>query len=256
MASHRKTTDALLGELTASIQSVLGGDLLGVYLYGSYVSGGYVRGVSDLDLVAVTSAEVPAIDLAGLDRAHIAFVGRHPEWNDRVEIVYIGRADLWSFRTASGRLAVISPGEPFHVRDERVAEWLQNWYLVRETGLVLYGPPAAALVPPVAWSEFVAAAVRYAAQLSDTSLAGSSPGALAYTILTLCRAHMTVAAQTHGSKVQAAAWERERLPEWAWLIEAALRCRLSRGTEGLADAPTRAAATDFVALLAARIAQA
>jgi hypothetical protein len=143
---------------------------------------------------------------------------------------YVGRATLEAFRTSPGSLAVISPGEPFHVRDDRVAEWLQNWYLLRETGVPLYGAEAAATVPPIAWAEFVAATVRYADELRNRSRLGAGGGVLAYTILTLCRALRTVRTQTHGSKQEAAAWTRERMPEWAPLIDAALECRLSRGT--------------------------
>jgi predicted nucleotidyltransferase len=253
MDSSNMTVDSLLGALVASIHGVLGADLVGIYLYGSYVSGGFDPGVSDLDLVTVTSGEAGAIDLAGLDRVHGGLVDRHPEWSDRIEIVYIGYAALRSFRTSHGRLAVISPGEPFHLRDERVVEWLQNWYLIRETGVTLYGPPADAMVSPIAWTEFVAAAVRYAQQISAGSLAEASPGALAYSVLTLCRAHRTVQAQVHGSKQEAGAWEREQMPEWAWLIDAALRCRLSRGRAGFDDRATRDAAEEFIALLASRI---
>src|SRR5450756_1549996 len=107
--------------LVSEIQGVLGDDLVGLYLYGSSVTGGFDPGVSDIDLVAVTSPEVGALDLAGFEQMQHAFVSRYPEWGDRLEIVYVGRATLQSFRTSPGSLAVISPGEPFHVRDERVA---------------------------------------------------------------------------------------------------------------------------------------
>jgi len=239
--------------LASEIQGVLGDDLVGLYLYGSSVTGGFDPGVSDIDLVAVTSPEVGALDLASLERMQHAFVSRYPEWSDRLEIVYVGRATLQSFRTSPGSLAVISPGEPFHVRDERVAEWLQNWYLVREAGICLYGADAAAIVPPIAWTEFVAATVRYADEVRNRSSPGAGGGVLAYTILTMCRALRTVRTQTHGSKQEAAAWTRERMPEWAWLIDAALKCRLSRGTIGFEDERSRAAAETFIVFLADEI---
>ena len=113
---------------------------------GSYVSDGFVTGVSDVDVVVVTSVEADALDLVGLASIHDGLVGRRPEWSDRVEVVYIGQATLRSYRSSLGRLAVISPGEPFQLRDDRVAEWVQNWYLVRETGRALDGPPPAAVV--------------------------------------------------------------------------------------------------------------
>jgi Domain of unknown function (DUF4111)/Nucleotidyltransferase domain len=239
--------------LVSEMWGVLGDDLVGLYLYGSSVSGGFDPGVSDIDLVAVTSPEVEALDLARLEQMHNALVNRYPEWSDRLEIVYIGRATLGSFRTSPGSLAVISPGEPFHVRHERVAEWLQNWYLVRETGVRLYGAEAAAIVPPIAWTEFVAATVLYADELRDRSRVGVGGDVIAYTILTMCRALRTVRTGTHGSKQEAAARTRERMPEWAPLIDAALECRLSRGTIGFEDERSRAAAETFIALLAAEI---
>jgi predicted nucleotidyltransferase len=247
------TVDALLKDLVSSIHAVLRDDLVGVYLYGSYVSGGFDPGVSDLDLVAVTSAEVESLELASLERMHRDFIDRHPEWDDRIEVVYVGRATLASFRTSPGRLAVISPGEPFHLRDELVVEWVQNWYLVREAGIVLHGPPAAELIPPVAWSEFAAAARRYSDQIASQRLGDASPGALAYDVLTLCRALTTVQTQAHVSKHDGAIWTRERMPEWARVIDTALRVRRSRGTAGFDDPESRAAAIAFIRLVATRV---
>jgi predicted nucleotidyltransferase len=169
------SVDRLLTGLVESVRDVLGEDLLGMYLYGSYVSGGFDPGVSDLDLVVVTSQEPEEFDLDALGRVHGAFVSANPDWTDRLEIVYISQAALASFRTSDARLAVISPGEPFHLRDDRVVEWLQNWYLIRETGVVLFGPPAASLVPPISMAEFVAAAARYADQISTTPLPAPAP---------------------------------------------------------------------------------
>jgi predicted nucleotidyltransferase len=253
MNLEQRQAAAVAESLVSEILGVLGDDLVGLYLYGSSVSGGFDPNVSDIDLVAVTSPEVEAVDLAGLEQMQNAFVGRYPERLDRLEIVYIGRATLESFRTSPGSLAVISPGEPFHVRDERVAEWLQNWYLVQETSIRLYGVDAAAIVPPIAWAEFVAATVRYADEVRNRSRIRASAGVLAYAILTMCRALRTVRTQTHSSKQEAAAWTRERMPGWAPLIDAALACRLSRGTIGFDDERSRAAGETFIAFLADQI---
>jgi hypothetical protein len=253
MDSAQPIVAALLEELVSDLRATLGDDLVGIYLCGSYVSGDFDPGVSDLDLVAVTSHDPEKIDLAGLGRTHRAFARRHPDWSDRIETVYIGQDALWSFRASAGRLAVISPGEPFHLREEPPAEWVQNWYLVQETGVVLFGPPAASLIPPVAWPEFVAASVRYAGEIASKSLDEFSPGYLAYTVLTMCRAQRTVETGTHGSKQEAAAWAGERSPEWSRLIDAALRCRLSGGTVGFDDPVTRSEAGKFIRQVAAQI---
>lgn len=243
----------LLDALVSGICGVLGDDLVALYLYGSSVSGGFDPGISDVDLVAVTSPEIEAIDLPGLGRMHHGLVSRYPDWKDRIEVVYLSRATLESFRTSAGALAVISPGEPFHVRDDRASEWLQNWYLLRETGVCLYGLDPAAIVPPIAWTEFVAATVRYADEVRNRSRVGAGRGALAYTILTMCRALRTVRLGAAGSKQEGAAWICGRMPEWAWLVDAALECRQSQGTIGFADEASRAAAETFIRLVADEI---
>jgi aminoglycoside adenylyltransferase-like protein len=107
-------------------------------------------------------------------------------------------------------------------------------------------PDPADVIPRIPWTEFVDAAARYASEIRARSHQDASPGALAYTILTICRALRTVRAQIHGSKQEAAAWTRELMPEWAWLIDCALRCRRSRGTSGFDDDGTRAAAHAFI----------
>jgi predicted nucleotidyltransferase len=246
---RRRPASDIVDALTRAIQDVLGDDLLAFYLYGSVVTGGFDAGVSDVDLVAVTASEVTDLDLAGLERMHDEFAEQHTEWRDRIEVVYVGRATLASFRTNAGSLAVISPGEPFHVAADGPADWIQNWYLVRETGMVLAGPPPDALVPLVSWAEFVAATARYATEVRSRQRTEASSGSLAYTVLTMCRALRVVLAQTHGSKQEAAAWARERMPEGDWLIDASLACRLSGGTVGLDDQPSRDAVEVFVALV-------
>jgi predicted nucleotidyltransferase len=252
MDSERSAVAPLLGELVADIRAALGDDLMAIYLFGSYVAGDFEPGVSDLDLVAVSARQLHEIDLVRLGGTHQSFAGRHPEWGDRIEVVYIGVDALRSFRTSRGRLAVISPGEPFHLRDERPAEWIQNWYLVRETGVALFGPVATSLVPPVAWPEFVAALRRYAREIAARSLDDVIPGQLAYNVLTICRALRAVETDTVSSKRDAAAWVRERDPDRAGLIDAALRCRLSGGVIGFDDPESRSEAVAFIRQVADR----
>jgi hypothetical protein len=103
-------------------------------------------------------------------------------------------------------------------------------------------------------AEFVAAAARYADQISRQRLRDATPGARAYAVVTISRALRTVETQAHASKHEGAAWARERMPEWAWLIDEALRCRLSKGALGFEDERSRAGAEEFIAEVAARIA--
>lgn len=253
MGHEAQAPAELLEALLSGINAVLGDDLIAVWLFGSSVTGGFDPAVSDIDLIAVTSPSIEAVDLSGLERLHQRLAGRHPDWEDRIEVVYVSRGALETFRTSVGGLAVISPGEPLHIRDDRLSAWLQTWYLVRETGVSLYGPGPAAIVPTITKTEFIAAIAHYAGELRDRSRAGVHGGAIAYTILTMCRALLTVRLRRVESKQEAAAWARERMPGWAWLIDAALQCRRSRGAIGFEDAASRAGAEAFIGIVADEI---
>jgi predicted nucleotidyltransferase len=238
--------------LTTEIKATLGEQLLGLYLYGSYVRGGFDPDISDLDLLAVTAEDVERLDLPALEQMHADFVRRHPEWTDRLDVIYIGRRTLDSFRTNQGSLAVISPGEPFHVTGP-VADWMMNWYHVLESGVTLSGPEPAALIPAISWDEFAAAVARYVEWFTSEIAAGRGAGYRAYAVLSTCRALYAVRNGRPASKQEAAAWTKKRMPDWAWLIDAALRARLAHGS-GFNDERTLVAANAFIDLVAKEIA--
>ena len=240
---------SIVEPLAVEIRAHLGDELVGLYLYGSAATGGFDPHASDIDLVAVTVSEIGALDLGDLERMHAAFVPRHPDWDDRIEVAYVGQATLRTFRDG-GALAVISPGEPLHRRDDADL-WLQNWYLVRESGITFYGPEPASVVPSISRAEFVASVARYADEVCQRDVRSITPGARAYTVLTLCRAWRTLATGTPCSKQEGAAWARVHVPEWAWLIDAALACRLAGGTTGFADEPTLVATDKLMQQVAA-----
>ncbi len=237
--------DVPVAVLSDALTDALGNELVGLYAYGSAVSGGFDPGVSDIDLVAVTAHPATALDFEALDHVHREFVRRHAAWENRLEIVYIGSADLRGFRASEADLAVISPGEPFHLSGP-VSDWLQNWYLVRETGVTLAGRTAADVVPPISHAEYLGAVASYARWLATQDLDTLSPGSLAYAVLSECRAICTIRTGQPCSKQEGAAWLRAHAPQHTWLLDRALGCRRSGGKIGFHDAPTRSAAARFV----------
>jgi hypothetical protein len=218
-----------------------------VYLYGSAVVGGFAPGVSDIDLLVVLERDLDDATSALLRTFHAKVTEQHPDWDDRLELVYVGRGTLANFRSG-GSLGVISPGEPFHLRDG-VELWISNFYQVRETGVTVFGPPPADTVPPVSWSEFRTEIRRYADEVCSRDLPEATPDGRAYCVLTMCRAFATIRDDRAYSKDEAAALVRSSMPEWAWLIDEAVSCRLSRGRSGFADERTIEAARRFVALV-------
>jgi streptomycin 3"-adenylyltransferase len=225
---------ALLPDLVADLEQTLGGDLAAVWLYGSAVTGGFDAGSSDLDLVIVTEADVGTIDLARLNAIHGRLAAREPDWADRLDLAYVSRSTLAAFRWG-GLVASISHDDPLQLYDE-ADEWLQTWYLARETGLAVVGPAPRNVIPPISSKAFVRAVVRSSLELADRARGDARDGWRAYTLLTLCRVLASMATGSIVSKQQAAAAVERRRPELRPAVEAALAFRAGRGRVPTADA--------------------
>ncbi|MBZ0302859.1 MAG: DUF4111 domain-containing protein [Anaerolineae bacterium] len=244
--------NALLDLLRENLQTVLGARLVGLYLYGSLVAGDF-DAVSDIDLLAATSGELDAAAFDALDRMQRDFVAQHPQWHDRIEIVYLSLQALRTFRTQTSRVAVISPGEPFHFK-EAGREWLMNWYIVREQGVTLLGPPPETLIDPISTDEFIQVVKEHVESWDKWVLDLRDTPGQAYAILTLCRALYACQHGQQASKRRAALWTAEALPEWSETIQNALRWRQESRT-GIPTNPeaTVAETQRFVQAVRARI---
>lgn len=216
--------DELLRELLDRIQHILGAKLIGLYLYGSLVTGDFDHGISDIDLLAATSADVAGQDFDRLQRMHQDFAAEHTAWNDRIEVAYVSVDALRTFRSQASPIAVISPGEPFHIK-EAGRDWLINWWVVRERGVALFGPFATALIDPISKQEFLRAVREQTVAWQAWIDHMRERKAQAYAILTMCRALYAYTNGEQVSKKQAAEWAQVRLPQWAPLIQQALEWR-------------------------------
>jgi hypothetical protein len=229
--------DGCLRRLTAGLQTLLGGDLVGLYVFGSVVSRAFVDGVSDVDLVAILDGPPTTSQLEALAEMHGRIVEETPEWEERVEVVYVSRAALDGFRGEPHRAARISPGEPFHaIEVDRT--WILDWYPLRQDGFAIVGPPPDAYVPPIALEEYVEAAREHVLTWPLTIDAMPSRGSQAYAILTACRALRTVETGEPSSKREAAAGVIAGAPELEPAIREALvwhdRSRLEGDADGAA----------------------
>ena len=136
---------------------------------------------------------------------HARFVEDYPAWEDRIEVAYVPAPALWNFRIWTDQIAVVSPGEPFHLKAAG-KDWLINWYMVCEVGVTLCGPPPRALIPEISQSEFVEAVRKQAAEWKEWVYKMRTPGAQSYGVLTLCRALYSHAHGRQASKKRAALW--------------------------------------------------
>jgi hypothetical protein len=246
---------ALLDRLRDRIQAVLAGDLIGLYLYGSLVWGDFDPAISDIDLLAVTAGVLGSAELSALEQMHADFAAAHPAWDNRVEVAYVSASALQTFKTQPSEIAVISPGEPFHTKSA-AADWLINWYFVRERGVTLAGPPPQSIIIPIAKAEFIQAVRNQARSWRGWVERAAHRKAQAYAILTLCRALYVVRNGEQVSKLRAAQWAQRELPEWSALIASALAWRAAPDDPAVDHAATLPATRQFVHFVADLIAPA
>ncbi|HEY0733881.1 MAG TPA: aminoglycoside adenylyltransferase domain-containing protein [Herpetosiphonaceae bacterium] len=217
--------DEILHTLRRQIQQALGEQLVGLYLYGSLVTGDFDHTISDIDLLAVTGDQIDGQTFDRLDRMHVEFVAGHPVWNDRIEIAYLAQPALETFRSQSSTIAIISPGEPFHLK-EAGKDWLINWWVVRKYGVALAGPQPAEVIAPISQAEYLRAVreqvLAWGGYIVETRY---SRPFQAYAILTLCRALYATTNGEQVSKRQAGLWAAEHFPQWSALIHNALAWR-------------------------------
>jgi hypothetical protein len=245
-----ESVEPLLDELRHEIGSALGTRLVGLYLYGSHVTGGSLVGVSDLDLLAATNGDLTFDELDRLKAMHASFVERHPKWRDRIEVAYLSTDALASFKERRSQIAVISPGEPLHFRDEGAgADWLMNWHLVRTGGRTVHGPEPESLIAPTKHEEFVESLREHIRMGEPWAAHARTRKGVSYVSLTLCRTLVAVKTGRHSSKPEAAEWVKHVYPRWAALVDWALAARIDPDGERPAGASSIAemrAFFDFV----------
>jgi predicted nucleotidyltransferase len=214
-----------LEQLTSALESHLGTGLLGLYLFGSLAAGGFYPGKSDLDLMAVTAASVEEGEqLDALRTLHDAFVFERPAWVERVEVSYVALDVLRTFGDRpNGRVAVICPGEPLHIRDAGF-EFTLDWHSVCTQGETIFGPQPLDLGPnvsPGAYRRAVEALLKEWPSRVRAPWVAYVPAHQGYVVLTLCRALYGLATGEQATKEEAAAWAAARYPEWASFINEA-----------------------------------
>ena len=235
----------VLERLVAGVSLALRDSLIGIYLYGSLVTEDFDAQVSDLDLVVILNQGLDDAGFRALHNLHQQVIRRFPEWDDRLELAYISLGALKTFRERNSRIAIISPGEPFHQVDAG-HDWLISWYMLRETSVALYGPDIVSLIEPIEPAHYIDAVRTHIEAYRDSAMSAESKSFLSYIVLTTARGLYTVLHNQPTSKIKSAAWAAQSFPQWATLIDQALRWRVDPGTDALMPDDIRPRVQAFV----------
>ena len=205
-----------LERLVAELQSHLGAGLVGAYLHGSLAMGAFDPGRSDIDVLAVCAGPLPAPDRRSLGDALVAL--------DRPG------SDLEFSLVTEAAVGTPSPSPPFEVHvtthdqppvmdggsDSSDPDLVVHVAMSRERGRALAGPDPKVLFPQPDRALLLGAFLadlRWARDEGAAAWEGHREPALssmAYRVLNAARSWRYVETGALGSKVEGAAWVRQR----------------------------------------------
>lgn len=240
----------ILEVLHQRIPQVLGDNLEGLYVKGSLVLGDFNPETSDVDLLVVIKEPVSEEDFPALVEMHDEIQTLPNPYAHELELAYIPIHAIQSFETRR-RYPALERGEKQKLKGKSLgANWILEFWTVREHGVILYGPDPKTLIPPI-FPDQIMGAVRTV--LAEDWLAWvdtwddpewpTHQGEMRFVVETMCRASYTLEYARVSSKPVAVRWALEALAEpWPALI----RHSQSWATGGVATPQTVSEVEAFV----------
>ena len=236
--------NAVLRDLLAGVQAVLGDHLVGMYLEGSLANGDFDES-SDIDFVVVTDVYLGAErakDLfAALYNLHVRIAAGASPWVIQLEGSYLSQHALRRYDLAGALHPNIERGVGERLKLVKHDEsWATHRLILRERGITLVGPAPQTLMDPVTPDDLrlgmLVVLREWATPLLTNPAPMESPGYQSYIVLSLCRILYTLRHGTVVSKRVAAQWAITTLGKpWDALIEQALETRQSGEWAGQVD---------------------
>jgi predicted nucleotidyltransferase len=217
--------NSVLELLLAGLRDTLGNYFVGLYLQGSLASGDFDPGHSDIDFLVVTTEELPEKMLPALETMHHRIWDSGLEWAKKLEGSYMPKNSLYLYNPEDPPRPGIFEGNFLVFRHE--IHWVINRHILRESGVVVYGPPLRPMIAPVTTEEIRRAVITglldaWTEKLDEREWL-KPPGHQPYIALTCCRALYTLEHGEIMSKAVSARWAMRTLDtKWRNLIKNAL----------------------------------
>jgi predicted nucleotidyltransferase len=236
-----KDINALLLFMLTKIQAILGDQLAGFYLYGSLSSGDFDPTSSDVDFLVVTREDMSEEIFESLRDMHAIIATSNLPYANYIEGSYIPLKALQRYDPHDAHHPTIGIDWPFRVAFHG-SNWILERYILREHGVIVYGPSPQTLIDPVTPEEMRIAVCEqlknfWSAQLDKPEWLRTRDYQ-AFAVLTLCRALYTLHHGTVCSKPQAALWAQETYPQWKPIIERSLLWRTQHEEDDLTETMT------------------
>ena len=234
-----RDVNTLLQDFLARVQAILKEKLVGFYLYGSLSLGDFEPGSSDIDFLIVTTEELAGPVLDELREMHASIAASGNPYVQRLEGSYISRAALQRYDPDDAHHPTIGVDWEFQVA-KHGSNWIIERHIVRERGVIVWGPSPKSLIDPVSPRELRTAVYEALGNFWQQQLTGPEwlrpRDYQAFAILTVCRALYTLSRGDIVSKPEAAAWALQTLDSnWHPLIKRALTWRHQQDKDALTE---------------------
>ena len=222
--------NALLRELLASVQAILGNHFVGMYVEGSLANGDFDQD-SDVDFVVVTDEDISSEEFAALHAMHARIAAMDSPWAIQLEGSYLSRHTLRRHDPAHMMHPNIERGRGEQLKLKlHDAGWVVHRAILCERGITLVGPDPHTLIDPISPAD-LRQPMRGLLQIWSNEILAepiwiSQRGGQSYVVLSFCRMLYTLQHSAIVSKRAAARWAQETLgPQWSPLIERAWDAR-------------------------------
>ena len=139
--------NTVLVELVTHIQNILGPNFLAAYLQGSFAHGGWDE-QSDVDFLVVIDQDLSDTALAQLQDMHPRIHEIDSYWAKHLEGSYFPKELLRDEDPDHTPIWYLDNGATELILDGHDNELVVRW-VVREKGIIIFGPPATDLIAPI-----------------------------------------------------------------------------------------------------------
>lgn len=219
----------LLSRFTGEVRQAVGDNLAAVYLQGSFALGDADE-FSDVDFLVLTNRELSAQETDALQQMHGRLFDADTSWAQHLEGSYAPNDVYRRVDPERQSFLFLDNGSRELVRDSHCNTAVVRWIL-RENGIVLFGPSPRELIDPVADDDLRREALSALREYVEWAPKPTTAGPMSrwkqpYLVLTFCRILNTIESARVVTKTEAAEWAMQNLdPRWTSMIERALAGR-------------------------------
>ena len=216
--------NAVLQELTGSIQANLGDNFVAACLQGSFAVGDFDRH-SDVDFIVAIERELSEDQIQALEAMHARIFQLENAWAQHLEGSYFPKNVLKDYTQRGKPLWYLDHGSQSLVRSAHCNTVVVRW-VVREQGVLLAGQEPASLVDPIPVAvlrqEIRQTMREWGQEILDEPERYNNRFYQTFIVLSYCRMLHDLHTGYPGSKRAGAEWAKSVLdPPWAGLIDRA-----------------------------------